>query len=932
MADLSAFGLTEEDIAPTKKQSAVADLSAFGLTEQDLAVPERQDLPKPLPAIEGKEFPSEMVDFPSRALTGQEAEMLRRDPNFGLPQQQRSALGEAYGQVLDMASAFNRGVVGLVDVPVTLFNVGSQLLGSDVRAASLASVPAIRAGTKGGFGPEGLVPQGLETAAEFLGGSIAGGGAAQGLSKMLTGAEAGTRAAAVQKAAEGLGKMKMNIEARAALGGGMASSAVAHSAALSDSTAAQLLAPVLGGTLAAAPGAAAKTAARGIPGQQKKTRAAEVALASADDPDAAVRELTKRNVADVGAAAATGDAGIATLARSLARENPVFEGQLNDQFVMSQMAIQRELDNLFTPSGRPVSPTAAQDFIKRNADELMRQMDDRVTSALQKVQSTAMLGRGKIDDITLSRQAKVHLETAMREVGKQRDIMWKMVGKEVPIDTAPLRQEAVNVVNEARKATALPRRVLEQIIGNKIQKTTTGYKVTNEPVTGGYGAQEPVGELIEQRSNLLAELRAESKDAIATKQAPIFNRLQGAVIDAIDGSPVPPGVDPDAYRKAAAFTRRMHEVFDQGIIGRVLTSNTKAGEAVLAEKTLSTLLAGGREAQAAGARELTNIALMRDQIGSQPIFQSDILNDAQSYIASKFQREVTNPEDAANFMLENESAIKWFPQLRKTLTEAMRAIGIQSGKIDRLQAGKKAIERSAFTKLGGMSGKQAVSSILSQQDPGKFARQVRQLVGRDRDALRGMQRDIADMVLERSLTVTNTVSQLGEQVSKGALNKVIRQLDPVIDAFYSSEMKGNLKLIQEEVSKVQALRAQTPGRLEIPRSILGDLIARASGAHIASKMVAGSGAGPSLIAAKAGSEAGRSLVFAIPESATRGVLEAAMLDRQLLLKLLKRGVASGKDQQLLTDALKTAIKQDVGAQAAEQFEQNVELLERNNDR
>jgi hypothetical protein len=425
----------------------------------------------------------------------------------------------------------------------------------------------------------------------------------------------------------------------------------------------------------------------------------------------------------------------------------------------------------------------------------------------------------------------------------------------------------------------------------------------------------------------LAELRAESKDAMSTKLAPLFNRLQGAVIDSIDNNQVPPTFDALAYRTAADFTRRMHEVFDQGLVGRVLTSNTKAGEAVLSEKTLSTLLAGGREAQAAGAREITNIGMMSGQVGGQSAGQSSLLRSAQEYIASKFQRTVKNPEDAANFMLENEEAIRRFPQLRKTLTEAMNAIGIQSGKIENLQAGKAAIERSAFTKMAGMNGQKAVSTILKQRDPAQFAKQVRRLVSRDRDALRGIQRDIADMVLTRSLVGVNSIPQLTEEISKRALNRVITQMDPVIKAFYTPEMRGNLALIQKEVANLAALQSRTPRPVKIPRSMIGDLSARMLGAHFGTAVATGGGAGTSLLAARAGSEAGRQLIFAIPESATKATLEAAMLDRQLLTKLLKRGVQAGAESQQLRDALRSVIRQNVGQQAAQEFDENVKTLE-----
>lgn len=934
MADLSALGLTEDDIKPAKKQSSDLDLSALGLTPEDLQLPEQESqaasAPAPIPAIPADTSNPALPDLPSRAISNpQEIEMLNRgdDQPWKPAAEQRGALGEAYGQVLDMAAAFNRGIAGMIDLPVTLFNIGAQAMGSDVRAAGLQDIPAVRAGTTGGFGPEGLVPEGLELATEFFSGGLGVQGAAQATARGLQAATPGAQTA--RRVVEQIGKVQLQLDTRAALGGGMASSAVNHSEILADSTAAQLLAPILGGVAGAATLPLVTRIGKGVPGQQKKTRAAQVLVAAADDPDEAVRQLAQREIVDVGASAQSGDVGIMTLSRSLARENPVFEGRLNDQFVMSQRAIQNEIDNLFTPNGRPVSPTAAQDFIKRNSNELIRQLDDRATAALESVQNTAQLGRGAINDIALSRQAKVQLEKALRDVGNQRDVLWNLVGRDTPVNTAPLQNEALAIVRESNKASKLPRRTLELILGKKIARTTTGYRVTDQPVSGGFEASEPVGTLMTLRSNLLAELRAESKDAISTVQAPILNRLQGAAIDAIENTPVGAGVDPDAYRTAAAFTRRMHETFDQGIIGRVLTSNTKGGEAVLSEKTLSTLLAGGRESQAAGARELSSIALMQEEAGGIPVARSDFLRSSQEWIASQFQRQVKNPEDAANFMLENQEALKRFPQLRKTLTEAMRAIGIQAGKLNALEAGKAAIEKSAFTKLAGMNGEKAISTVLSQRDPAQFARQLRLLVGRDRDALRGIQRDIANTVLNRSMRTAQAIPQLDEKVASGALRNVTKKLDPVINAFYSSEMKGNLSLIQREIAKLDALMARTPRGVDIPRSMAMDLLGRVTGAHFGTMLARGGGAGTSLIAARAGSRAGTELIFAIPESATRAVLEEAMLNRELMTSLLKRGVRVGQERDTLKAALFSTIRQSVGEQAAADFEKNVEEIDKN---
>ena len=49
-----------------------------------------------------------------------------------------------------------------------------------------------------------------------------------------------------------------------------------------------------------------------------------------------------------------------------------------------------------------------------------------------------------------------------------------------------------------------------------------------------------------------------------------------------------------------------------------------------------------------------------------------------------------------------------------------------------------------------------------------------------------------------------------------------------------------------------------------------------------------------------------------------------MLDKNLMNQLLKRGVAVGRENDALVKALTTIIRQDVGAEIANDFEANVE--------
>lgn len=931
MAGLSDFGLEDVDLLPVHEETKVQDLAAFGLTKFDITG-ESPALDAETSNFQGGGAPDVSREDLLNAVPGVGLDASREDlldavPGVGLDasrEDQINAIPGVGGQLVDMAAAFNRGVVGIANLPLA----GTKALAGG--GVELSDIDVIRQATQGGFGPEGFIPEALETITEFFSGGLGFQAGAKIASKVVTSRQAGSLLEAASKGLDEISKVRLQTDILAAFGGGTASTAVNHSEILKESTTAQILAPILGGVAAVTPTVLAKRIAKGVPGQQAKTRASEVLVAAADDPDKVVRELAKKEIINVGGAAQSGDVGVMTLARSLARESSVFEGQLDDQFVTSQRAIQREVEALFTPDGRPVSPTAAQDFIKTRIDDLLLQLDERTTIALEKVQNIALLSQGKIRDIDVSRSAKVHLEKALRDVSNQNNANWSALNQEIPVEIRVLKEAAEEIVDSARKIEfkSLPKGTLEQIIGFKIVRSARGAKIDfKHPVAGGYKEIEPVGELMKLRSDLLAELRVKSKDAISSKQAPIFAKLQGATIEAIENNPLPQNVDPGAYRAAAQFTRKMHETFDQGIIGRVLSSNTKSGEAVLSEKTLATLLSGGRETQAAGVKEITNIALLQERSGGQAVAQSSVLRDAQEYIAAKFQKEVVDPESAANFLVENEEALRRFPQLRTKIASAMQDISVQSGKLDAIKIGKATIEKSAFAKIAGLNGKKAINTVLSQRDPAKTAKELHKLVSKDPEALRGMQRDIADVVLERSLTVSRGLPTLDKQISKAQMSKVMQQMDPVIRAFYGPEQRKNLRLLQQEAAKLQTLREQVARGVDIPRSMVMDLIARATGAKLASSLVSGGGAGPSLIAAQAGSKAGRTIIFAIPESATKVVLEEAMLDSKLMTTLMKRGLAVGKENDRLVSTLAIIIRQNSGAAAAEEFEANIKEQE-----
>lgn len=917
MPDLDLYGLTETDIGEEQLESASLGLDRYGLTEADLGI-QQQLLPTNDPTIfgtsEGRFFRREPVGNEIPILPGQEPSI--QDPNvFHLV---ASTTKSALGQLEDMVASFNRGMIGLLDLPLMMLGAGSDLVGGP-EVPSLFDSKFIQQGTTPrNLGPEGFLFEALEQASEFAGAGFSAKGAAQGF---IRAPAALTPVGTTQGILRDVVATPLSLELKAASGGGLASTAVAHNEVLSDSAAANLLAPIVGGIAFSVPGPLINRTRQAL--KQKQTRAGEVLVAAADDPDLAVRNLAEKAITDIGGAAQTNDVGIMTLARSLAKESSVFEGQLDDQFVVTQRLIKEELENLFTPDGRPISSTAAQDFLKRHSDDLLTQLDERMLASLDKVKEIALLKRGKINDLDVSRRAKVELEKALGDIKNQEKVLWANVDKQVPIATDLVKREALAIVEDATKATVLPEKTLSSIIGSRIEKGRDGFFVSNKPVAGGWEKTETAGTFMELRSNLLIELRNESKDAIASKQAPMLSRLQGAAVDAIDQNTLV-GLDESAYRLAANFTRRIHETFDQGLVGRILTSNTKGGEAIVSEKTLSTLLASGRETQAAGTREL----IAANQLGVEVGKDSSFLKSAQEYMAAKFQREVKTSEDAATYLLDNEAFLKRFPAFRKVIGQALDDIGLEQGKIDLATASKASIEKSIFSKIAGMNGRKAITRILAERNPTQTAQQLKTLLKSNPEALKGMQRDILDNFLDATFTATRITAKSDKAFGKNALDKTFDRLAPLLKTFYSKENIQSFQLLKREAINAENLARSRSGNVDLPRGLITDLLARVTGAKLASSLVGSSGS--QLIAATAGSKVGRHIVFSIPENATKAVLMEAVLDKRLMSMLLSKGLKTEAHNKTLSDALRIVIRQQVGPAAADEFDANLKVV--NGDR
>lgn len=91
-----------------------------------------------------------------------------------------------YNELLpELASAINRGVIDLANVPLEAINAIPYLLGSEKRIPTLKDSQAIQAATQGGFMEPGLARDVVQTAGEFAAPAALGGGAVRGVAKQV---------------------------------------------------------------------------------------------------------------------------------------------------------------------------------------------------------------------------------------------------------------------------------------------------------------------------------------------------------------------------------------------------------------------------------------------------------------------------------------------------------------------------------------------------------------------------------------------------------------------------------------------------------------------------------------------------------------------------------------------------------------------------
>lgn len=510
----------------------------------------------------------------------------------------------------------------------------------------------------------------------------------------------------------------------------------------------------------------------------------------------------------------TGDAGLLTLERSLARADKMFQGHVDEQIDHAQYSLAKELEALIDPQTGTYNWQALSDFLAKNSDELVAQVDDRVIAAQQELAGLLKVYDG---DVTkMSKEFSRVYDEMVVDIKAQENNYWEpIVNSGYQLETAGFQEAIKQIILNANSQTKLPMKEFAEYIGMGIQRTGKGFKLVPLNMQGDKSLKnaevvfpkkgvylqpkESPSVLKTIRTNLNELVRDPNRDVTAE----VAIQAQDAAVKALEGSvdSAPTGIR-DAYRAATNYSRKVHETLkgDKSIFPKV----TKA----LEQKRLETLMQGKTQ---------TDMSVISDYLGkfyglttpNSAEAQSKSLKLAESMLMAKFQTQV-DPTDLASFDAFISAHRDWFvrfPESAKVI-KAARAKAARLGRtIKNRELKAEQAKNDAFVQVAGMNPNQVMDTILSSPNPNQMAARFKRLFsGKDnKQVMETFREGIARRLLDSTMkNIEARVSGRGtmEVVDPVKYRQTLKQLDPLLKVFKVKEYPG-LQMLEKDLKRVE---------------------------------------------------------------------------------------------------------------------------------
>lgn len=493
------------------------------------------------------------------------------------------------------------------------------------------------------------------------------------------------------------------------------------------------------------------------------------------------------------------DSGVFSLQRSLATEDPLFAADVKEGIDFAQASLAREFSELMNPSTGQFNWVAFKEMLPKMQEDLLRQVDDRVAAAQEKLATINRIYES--DPVAASTEFSKVFDEIVADITTQEQRLWGTINDTVLVPTASLKTAVLNILDSTTKQTTLPKEIIEEILGRKIKRTSTGWQL----MTGKKGEKPPKPDvrlldneaplvLTELRSKLSAMSRNAGKATEPSLQYDqgVLIKLQQAVLDNLTKGV--DGVDPalrDVYLAANAFTKKKHDVLSRSTLIPPVRKAPK-------ERQLGKLLGKATQDQediALAARELEEVFGVTT---TSTEAKSTALKNAEQYLLNKFSNEV-DPTDLATydlFIANHRDWIRRFPELGNIIKDARKKAKAQGVVVQNTLKAQEAKRLNEFATIAGKNPDQVMKIILESAEPSKTAARFKKLLSKNKVALQEFKDQISRKIAAESLqSAEKQVVGAGRQevIDPVSFNEVLNRLGPLTSQFLSKAERANLQ-------------------------------------------------------------------------------------------------------------------------------------------
>jgi hypothetical protein len=578
-------------------------------------------------------------------------------------------------------------------------------------------------------------------------------------------------------------------------------------------------------------------------------RAAEVA-----------RTISPENEFGLTPAQQSNEPGLLAVEQEAARVNPGLRDQLDAQMQSSNDAATK------AARGMGGNVERAQDFARQRVERARQAIQDNLQAAKDRAEAAIGSIQGQRDQTTNSNIVANELRGALEQAKQVENEAWSAVPLGAQTDFPATRQAAESIVQatpEAQKPD-LPRALSV---------------LDSEPFAG---QEATVNEL----HGLYSALRQEARDA-SSGMSPNKNRarLANEMADAVLSDLQMSGDDQisTTINAARQISQEMHETFDQGFVGDLLTRRASGDERIDPLVTLE------RALQTRPGQAVANLTGINQAAPTEPTRGAidDFMMNRFAETA-RTARDADTPDRAAEFLRTNDEVVQRLtPGVRQRFDSALQSqntVEARQGRADRLD---RSIDRSPAARFGSQNAEKALNEILSAPTPRDAATGILRTLRRDPsgEAVEGFK----GAVLDRMIQPARRASGDGRVTAGRRFTEALQEprMQQVVRSAFTPEEQNRLNILAAEMRKLDAARENAPdvGSLsDAPVARLVELPLRILAARQGAQ--AGGSGGGSIQTAQMASSNVAKLLSRLQNDRAAQMLQDAVTDPELMRALL----------------------------------------------